>query len=791
MDLSVPQKRVARFGLYEADLQECVLTKGGLRIKLQDQPFQVLALLLEHPGRVVTREEIRHKLWSANTFVEFDDGLNNAVKKLRVALSDAADNPRFIETVPRRGYRFVAPVDFPALTSPAKAAIEGPRPLSPGPSEQITASTHERVVPEETQSRYRWRWAASGVGLLLVAAGLYFMHLHRSSAARLTEKDSIVVADFANTTGDPVFDGTLKQALTVELGQSPYLNVASEFKVSDTLRRMGRSPDEPLTRDLAREVCLRMGSRAILAGSIASLGGRYILGLEALGCASGDTLAQGEAESRSKDGVLKALDGLASQLRGKIGESLSSLEKYDFPVDATTNSLEALKAYSLGLKTVRERGEADAIPFFRHAIQLDSGFALAYVSLGTVYDNLGEEGLAEEFLAKAYSERDRVTERERYYITAVYHSDVTGDLEKEREVCELWAHTYRRDVAARTLLGTVYDAEGQHEKARVEFEEALHLDPDSVLNYGNVAASDVALNRFDEAQATLRKGQAHGLDGVIIHENLYSLAFLRADNAEMERQVAWGAGKPGAEDQLLSQQSDTEAYFGKFRRARELSRRAVDSALRADAKETAAIWQVNAALREIEVGNVAKARQAVDAAQALTPSREVNILAALVLTRTGDSPRAKAMIDKLANEHPSYTILKVYWLPTLKASLEVESGNAESALSLLQTAAPYELGEASYISNMYPAYVRGQAYLLANNGGAAAAEFKKLLDHPGIVQNDILGVLSHLQLARAIAATGDKDGARNQYKHFLSLWKDADPDIPALKEAKAEYAKLQ
>jgi DNA-binding winged helix-turn-helix (wHTH) protein len=387
MDLSVPQKRVARFGLYEADLQECVLTKGGLRIKLQDQPFQVLALLLEHPGRVVTREEIRHKLWSANTFVEFDDGLNNAIKKLRVALSDAADNPRFIETVPRRGYRFVAPVDFPSSKLPAQAAVEEPGRTSLDTAEQITIANHQPVVLEETHHRYRWLFAASSLGLL-IAAGLYFVHLHRSSAARLSEKDTIVVADFANTTGDPVFDGTLKQALAVELGQSPYLNVASEFKVNDTLRQMGRSTEEPLTRDLAREVCLRMGSRAILAGSIASLGGRYIVGLEALGCASGDTLAQGEAESRSKDGVLKALDSVASQVRGKIGESLSSLEKYDFPVDATTNSLEALKAYSLGLKTVREQGESDAIPFFRHAIQLDSGFALAYVSLGTVYDNL-------------------------------------------------------------------------------------------------------------------------------------------------------------------------------------------------------------------------------------------------------------------------------------------------------------------------------------------------------------------------------------------------------------------
>jgi len=791
MDLSAPGNKVARFGLFEADLQGCVLRKGGFRVKLQDQPFQVLSLLLERPGQVVTREEIRQKLWSADTFVEFDDGLNSAIKKLRAALNDSADNPRFIETVPRRGYRFVAPVDFPREMVPARTDQSAGQVPTSSPTEPTIVATRERLVFEEIHHQHQWQWTVAGMGILLVAAALYVFYVRRPSAAKLTARDPIVLADFVNTTGDSVFDGTLKQALSVELGQSPFLNVASDFKVNDTLRRMGHQPDESMSRDLAREVCLRMGSRAILTGSIASIGSHYIVGLEALGCASGDTLAKGQAEAESKDGVLRALDRVASQVRGKIGESLSSLEKYDFPVDATTKSLEALKAYSMGLKTVRQKGEAEAIPFFQHAIQLDGSFALAYVSLGTVYDNLGEESLAEEPLAKAYSLRDHVTEREKYYITAVYHSDVTGDLEKEREVCELWAQTYPHDMAARTLLGTVYDFVGQHEKARAQFEEALRLDPDSVINYGNVAVSYLSLGQLDEAKSALDKGLARGLDSLIIHENLYSLAFLRSDTAEMERQVAWAAGKPGVEDQLLSQHSDTEAYYGRLGKARELSRRAVESALRADAKETAAMWQVNAALREVEFGNVARARQAVHAALSLMPSREVNILAALVFARTGDAPRAKALIRELESKNPSYTILKSYWLPTLKASLEVQSGNAESALSLLQTAAPYELGEASYISNMYPTYLRGQAYLLAHDAGAAAAEFKKLRDHPGIVQNDALGALSRLQLARAKAAMGDEDAARKQFNDFLSLWKDADPDIPVLKEARAEYAKLQ
>jgi Flp pilus assembly protein TadD len=646
-------------------------------------------------------------------------------------------------------------------------------------------------VIEQARPQPRWLWSIAA-GSLLVAAVLYIArYRERSLAARLTEKDAIVLADFSNSTGEVVFDGTLKQALSVELGQSPFLNVASDLKINDTLRRMGRSPAESVTRELAREVCVRMGSRAIMLGSIASLGTHYVVGLEAMGCASGDTLAKGQAEAVNKEGVLKALDEVASQVRGKVGESLSSLEKYDFPVDTTTRSLEALKAYSMGARTVRETGEAEAVPFFQHAIQLDPDFALSYAALGTAYDNLGEKSRAAENLTKAYRLLDHLTEREKYHITAMYHADVTGDLEKEREVCELWAQTFPRDSAARSLLADVYAILGQREKALVQFEQALRLDSDSVINYGNVAVGYVALDRLNEGKATLDKAQARGLDSIIIHENLYSIAFLRGDTLEMERQVDWAAGKPGVEDQLLSQHSDTEAYYGRVQRARELSRRAVESAIRSDDRETAAMWQVNAALREVEIGNVNGARQGVEAAMRLAASRELNILAALVLTRTGDEARSRTMIKKLEAENPTDTTLKTYWLPTLKASLELQAGKPESALSLLQTASPYELGEASYISSMYPAYVRGQAFLMANNGTAAEIEFKKLLDHPGIVQNDILGALSRVQLARAHVIMGHGKEARNHYGDFLALWKDADSDVPILKQTKAEYAKLQ
>ena len=791
MDLAAPGKRIARFGLYEADLERRVLTKSGFRVKLQDQPFQVLGLLLEHPGASGYRQEIQQKLWPGDTFVEFDDGLNNAIKKLRVALSDSADNPRFIETVPRRGYRFLSEVTFKDSAIPAPIALKSTA-QSPTSFGQEIPARQIRMVTRKTSPRRRWLWATLGASIFLVTAALYILNVRlKRSPAELTAKDTIVLADFMNTTGDPVFDDTLKQALAVDLAQSPFLDVASDSRVSETLRLMGRSGGERIGPEVAREVCERMGSKAILAGSISRLGSLYIVGIEAVGCANGDTFAHDQAEAATKEGVLKAVSKVASHMRSKLGESLASLEKFDFPLDTTTNSLEALKAFSLGRRTTFETGEAEAIPFYQHAIQLDPDFALAYTSLGIAYDNLGEVNKASKNLTKAYGLRDRVSERERYRITAMYHSDVTGDLEKEKETCELWKETYPRDMAARGMLGTVYAALGQFEKSNEQFQEAMRLSPESAISYGDSAMTDIALDRFQAAEAALSMAQAKGLDGLIIHENLYSIAFLRGDFGEMKRQVAWAEGRPGSEDQLLALDSDTEAYFGRLGNARKLTRRAVESAVRDDARETAAIWEIDGALREMEVGNLSLARQGVRSALSLAPSRDVKILAALVLVKTGDTAGAKALIRELEDNNPANTILKSYWLPTLKASLEVRSGNPQVAISLLQIAAPYELGQASYLFNMYPAYLRGEAYMMAQNGAAAAVEFEKLLSHPGIEQNEILGALSRLQLARAKVLMNDNDGAQKQYKDFLSLWKDADPGIPILKAARLEYAKLQ
>jgi tetratricopeptide (TPR) repeat protein len=631
--------------------------------------------------------------------------------------------------------------------------------------------------------------------LLGVAIGGAFYFRSRSAtsttkATPLTEKDTVVLADFDNKTGDTVFDDALKQALAVELEQSPFLNVLSDRRVSETLRMMGRPATERITVDVGRELCLRTGSKALLGGAISSLGSHYLLAVNAVACNSGDTLAKEQVDAASKEDVLKALSRAATSLRAKLGESLPSVQKFDVPVEATTSSLEALKDYSMGVTIGREKGDAPAIPFLKRAIELDPNFPMAYSGLSIRYGNLGQPSLALEYATKAYGLRDRVTEREKLRISANYFS-ATGELEKELQTYELWIANYPRDFVPHGNLGVNYMSMGQYEKALAEQQESLRLAPDTVTGYVNLGLTYIYLNRLDEAKATFDQALARKLDGGNFRGAMYNLAFLRGDAAQMEQQVAWGAGKPGDEDYLFSTQSDTEAFYGRLIRARDFSRRAVDSAVRADSKEAAALWQANAALRESEWGDTASAKQGVKAALALSPGRDVKLVAALALARIGDTPRATTLVGELQKSYAANTLLKLYCLPTINAAIELNKGNSSQALVYLEAAAPYELGNGGAISSLYPAYVRGQAYLLAHNGTAAAAEFQKMLDHKGIVQNFVTGSLAHLQLGRAYAMAGDTAKAKSAYQDFFLLWKDADSDIPILKEAKAEYAKSQ
>jgi serine/threonine protein kinase/Tfp pilus assembly protein PilF len=661
--------------------------------------------------------------------------------------------------------------------------------LAPSPS-----SSAVKVAEVPVAGRKLWKFLVpAAVVLVAVAIAGAFYFRSRQTTHRLTEKDTIVLADFANSTGDAVFDDTLKQALSVQLSQSPFLNILSERKIGETLRLMGRPATDHVTADVAKELCLRTASKAVIAGSISKIGSQYVVGLDATACSNGDFIAKEQSEASTKEEVLKALDKSASSLRTKLGESLASVQKFDIPVEATTPSLEALKTYSIAINTSRTQGPAEAIPFFKRAVELDPNFAMAYAGLGLSYGNVGQATLSAENIRKAYTLSDKISEREKYRISALYYSNVTGEQEQATKAYELWAQSYPRDFVPRGNLAILYSNLGQYDKAVEQTQKALELDPNTAISYGNLGGFYMALNRFDEARSTFDQAVAHKFDGGDLRLWRYLLAFLQGDSARMQEHFNWGAGKPGVEDALLDAQADTEGYFGHLTRARDFTRRAFDSAVRADSRETAALWQVNSALRESEFGNVELARKDAGAALKLAPGRDIKVLAALVFARSGDAARARQFLDESEKSDPVNTMLKIYWRPSVSAAVDLDAANPNAALQALEAAAPYELGSPPpfQIATMYPAYLRGQAYLAQKNGPAAAGEFQKFLDHRGIVINFPLGALAHLGLAHAYAISGDIAKARAAYQDFFTLWKDADPDIPILKEAKAEYAKLQ
>ncbi len=605
----------------------------------------------------------------------------------------------------------------------------------------------------------------------------------------------MLVTDFVNTTGEAVFDDALKQAISVQLAQSPFLNILSDSKIRAGLKLMAKPRDTKLTPDIALDLCQRTGARAYIAGTIASLGNQYVIGLSAINCQTGDLMAQEQETADSKEHVLRALGGAGTALRRRLGESLNTMQKFDTPLDqVTTSSLEALKAVTVGRKTLLEKGDEAAIPFFKHAIELDPNFADAYAALAVSYTNLREPGLARENLQKAYDLRDRVSEREKFRISNYYCLLATGQLDKAIETNELWAQAYPRDYVPHGNLATIYSYLGQYESAVTEVREDLRLNPESGPAYTNLVDLYTALNRSDEAKATYAEALAHKLDNPFLHANRYGAAFLDDDTAEMERQVAWANGKARAADVFFSFESDTEAFRGRLVAARELSQRAVESARHNGDAETAAQWQVNSALREAEFGNPQRARAQAGSALALTLTRDVQILAALAFARSGDSARAQQLAEDLAKRFPLDTVINGYWLPTISASIEINRGNPARAVELLQGAAQYEFGnplpQFEVGGSLYPPYVRGQAELLLRRGAQAVAEFHKFVDRRGVAVNCPLGALAHLGLARAYAIAREKDKSLAEYREFLTLWKNGDSDLRILHEARSEYAKL-
>jgi eukaryotic-like serine/threonine-protein kinase len=658
-------------------------------------------------------------------------------------------------------------------------------------SDARQSATNSAPVPTQPATRHLansqvWRFLSGLAALILVAAaGLYFWRSRAS--AKLTDKDTIVLADFSNTTGDAIFDDTLKQALATQLVQSPYLSVLSDQRASETLRMMGRSPADRITVDIAREICERTGSTVSIAGSIGTLGSQYVIGLSAMNCKSGDSLAREEVQAPRKEDVLNMLGTAATSLRKKLGESQASIQKFDTPIEqATTSSLEALKAYSVGGRTMGTGEDGPSIPFFKHAIELDPNFASAYALLATAYGNLGETDLAAESAQRAFDLRGRVSEQEKFIISSRYYWTVLGDLDQETHTYQVWEQTYPRNPDPHNDAGVNFRIFGEFDRALREHQEAFRLNPDFGTAYNNVAEDFLALNRLDEAKQVAERALARWPDAPQPHWVLYAVAFLGNDTKGMAEQLAEVSGKPG-EEGLLSAQSFTEAHSGHLSGARKFSQRAVQAEKSANLKEGVAVEEANESLYEAEFGNSERARQAAAAAVASSTGKHAKTQVALAIARSGDGTRAQSLADELNKRFPSDTLLQRYWLPTIRGSIELTRKNPAGALQALQ-AASYELGG---IGNLYSVYVRGQAYLMARQGKEAAGEFQKLLDHRSIVINSPLGELAYIGLARSYVLSDDTERARSAYQDFFALWKDADADIPILKQAKAEYAKLQ
>jgi tetratricopeptide (TPR) repeat protein len=642
----------------------------------------------------------------------------------------------------------------------------------------------------------------------MIAGGIYYYRLHQQSqrlAERLNDKDTIVLGDFTNSTGDAIFDYTLKTALDISLRQSPFLNILSDSDAAQTLKLMTRPGGTRLTPEVAREVCQRNSSKAYIAGAIGSLGSKYVLELRAVNCRSGDTLAEEQVTAASKEKVLDVLGEAASKLRTELGESLASVQKLDVPLEqATTSSLEALQALSIGDKMSKEKSNHAGLQYYQRAIQLDPNFAYAYHALGNEYFNIGDFVRSSEYFSRAFQLREHASEKERLEITADYYQSVTGELDKSAATFQEWIENYPQNPGVYANLGIVYAQQGRYEKALELTRQAQHLAPERARISVNVAFYSLALQRLDETRQVIRDSGARPQSKGGMWDVKYALAFLGSDVAAMEEQQEQLAVQHPYEHYVYA--SDTEGYGGHLGKSRELLKGAVDVATRTDDKERGAITQAIAAQREAAYGFGAEGRKGAAATLKLAPaSQGAESEAALAFALAGDTARADSMAQDLGKRYPLDTQMQSIWLPAIRAQVALDRKNPALALSLLQAAAsPIELGIIDFgtnISCMYPAYVRGEAYLAAGQGKEAAAEFQKIIDHSGIVWNCWTGALAHLGVARANALQArtsqgaDADLARGRalaaYNDFLTLWKDADPDIPILKEAKTEYAKLQ
>jgi DNA-binding winged helix-turn-helix (wHTH) protein len=786
-------RRLYEFGPFRVDPSHRVLLRDNKPVPLHPKAFDILLVLVERSETVVPKDHLMKAVWP-ETFVE-ESNLAQNIFVLRKTLGDAVGENRFIVTVPGRGYRFAEKV---------QVVDEG---------EVVAAEQDQLIVESHTRSRLVVEQRAVpakslpgkrpglrlGIGLaivlaVLVGAGVYF-YLPRGP--KLTEKDTIVLGDFDNKTGDQVFDGTLRQGLSAQLEQSPFLNLLSDSRIAQTLSLMTQPKDSRLSPELAREVCQRTASAAELNGAIAQIGARYLLTLNAVNCSTGESLGSAEAEASNKDHVLDALGKLATQIRGKLGESLASVQKYDVPpADVTTSSLDALHTYSLAMKAV-SMNFLTPIRIMQHAIEQDPNFAMAYARLGVMYVNIAETQQGAEAISKAYTLRDRVSEREKLYISTRYDQMVTGDLLAARKDFELFEQIYPRDPVALANLGVICLHLGDFDKLFSFTQASIKLSPRSDIHGSNDIWTYIFLNRFDEAKAMAVSGLKTLPDEPSYHSTLYTIAFVERDFAGMQREAQAYITNPTWGDSALNNEANSAGYFGQLAKAREFTKQAADAARKQEKKETPATYDAEAAIREALAGNIAVAKQNVKTALALSRSKDVEAMSALALALAGDSREATQLATELDRQFPKNTILQLNYLPTIRAAEQLWDGGGRidpaKAIEMLAPVTPYELGITALEEglSLYPVYVRGQALLLARNGSAAATEFQKIIQHPGVVQNEPIGALAYLGLARAYALSHDSAQAHAAYQEFFALWKDADPDVPILKQARAEYAKLQ
>jgi eukaryotic-like serine/threonine-protein kinase len=789
-------KVLYEFGPFRVDPEKQVLLREKHPVAISPKVFETLLILVRHSRQVVSKEDLMKELWP-DAFVE-EANLSQNIFMLRKVLGDTPEDRRYIVTLPGRGYRFAEQVR--TVTQDGDDVVIESRSRGEMVVEQAGSAPSETLhaLPISLDRKLSWKYLLpiGSVIALLVLAMAFF--LHRRQPMVLGEKDSVLVSDFTNTTGDPVFDGTLRQGLAVQLEQSPLLSLVSEDRIQHALRLMGQPSDARLTPEIARQICERTASAAVLQGSVASMGSQYVLGLRATHCSTGEVLAEEQAQAARKEDVLNALSQIASKFRTQVGESLTTVEKYDTPLaEATTPSLEALKSYSRGLKVEASTGTADAIPFFKRAIEIDPKFAIAHAALGLMYGDRGESDLAAESTSKAYELRDRASDNERFFITAYYDGRATGNQEKAEQTCEAWAQAYPREMLPHAFLsGFIYGVLGKKEKAVEEGKKAIQLSPDFAIAYSLLAQDYTTLDRLGEAENILQQASKRKLEtpDYIVHR--YDIAFLKGDRAGMEREVALGQGNSGAEDWISDHQAFVLAYTGHLQEARGMSRHAADLAQQAAHGERAGLFETGAAIWEAFFGNTSAANRSATAALELAKDREVEYGAAFALALAGDSSRSQALANDLEKRFPEDTSVRFNYLPVLRALLVLNHGEPAKAIELLQITVPYELATPrsklqGFFGALYPVYVRGEAYLAARQGAEAVIEFQKILDHRGIVVSDPIGALAHLQLGRALVLSGDKTKAKIAYQDFLTLWKDADPDIPILKQAKAEYAKLQ